>query len=55
MDEEMAALYANKTWELVPLPEGKKAIGCKWVYKVKHNSDGSINRYKARLVAKGYA
>jgi hypothetical protein len=55
MDEEMAALDANKTWELVPLPEGKKAIGCKWVYKVKHNSDGSINRYKAILVAKGYA
>ncbi len=44
MDEEMAALDANKTWELVPLPEGKKAIGCKWVYKVKHNSDGSISR-----------
>jgi hypothetical protein len=55
MDEEMAALDANRTWELVPLPEGKKAIGCKWVYKVKHNSDGSISRYKARLVAKGYA
>jgi hypothetical protein len=55
MDEEMAALDANRTWELVPLPEGKKAIGCKWVYKVKHNSDGSISRYKARLVAKIYA
>ena len=55
MDEEMDALYGNETWDLVPLPEGKKAIGCKWVYKVKHNSDGSINGYKARLVAKGYA
>ena len=55
MDEEMAALDVNETWELVPLPEGKKAIGCKWVYKVKHKSDGSIERYKARLVAKGYA
>ncbi len=55
MDEEMAALDANMTWELVPLLEGKKAIGCKWVYKMKHNSDGSISRYKARLVAKGYA
>jgi len=55
MDEEMAALDANRTWELVPLREGKKAIGCKWVYKVKHNSDGSISRYKARLIAKGYA
>jgi hypothetical protein len=39
----------------VPLPEGKKVIGCKWVYKVKHNSNGSISRYKVRLVAKGYA
>jgi hypothetical protein len=55
MDEEMVALDANMTWELVPLPKGKKAIGCKWVYKMKHNSDGSINRYKARLEAKGYA
>jgi hypothetical protein len=55
MDEEMAALDANATWELVALPKDKKAIGCKWVYKVKHNADGFVNRYKARLVAKGYA
>jgi len=55
MDEEMAALDANATWELVVLLEDKKAIGCKWVYKVKHNANGSMNRYKARLVAKGYA
>jgi len=55
MDEEMAALDANATWELVALPKDKKAIGCKWVYKVKHNADGSMSRYKTRLVAKGYA
>jgi len=55
MDEEMVTLDANATWELVVLPENKKAIGCKWVYKVKHNADGSVNRYKVRLVAKGYA
>jgi hypothetical protein len=55
MDEEMAALDANATWELVALPKNKKAIGCKWVYKIKHNADGSVSRYKARLVAKGYA
>jgi len=55
MDEEMVTLDANATWELIALPEDKKTIGCKWVYKVKHNADGSMSRYKARLVAKGYA
>jgi len=55
MDEEMATLDANATWELVVLPEDKKVIGCKWVYKVKHNVDGSVSRYKTKLVAKGYA
>ncbi|MCO5575409.1 hypothetical protein L7F22_029210 [Adiantum nelumboides] len=53
MDEEMVALDVNRTWQLVPLPEGKKAIGCKWVYKIKHKDDGTIERYKARLVAIG--
>jgi len=55
MDEKMVALDANATWELVVLLEDKKAIGCKWMYKVKHNADGFVSRYKARLVAKGYA
>jgi hypothetical protein len=55
MDEEMAALDANATWELVALPKDKKAIGCKWVYKVKHNANGSMSRYKVKLVTKGYA
>ena len=55
MDEEMTALDVNHTWDLVPLPSGKKAIGCKWVYKIKHKADGSIERYRARLVTKGYA
>jgi len=55
MDEEMAALDANATWELVALLEDKKTIGCKWVYKVKHNADGYVSRYKARSVTKGYA
>ena len=54
MNEEMNALDDNGTWELTPLPKEKKAIGCKWVYKVKHNAHGSVSRYKARLVAKGY-
>jgi hypothetical protein len=55
MDEEMVALDANVIWELVVLPKDKKAIGCKWVYKIKHNADGSVSKYKARLVAKGDA
>ncbi|MCO5605824.1 hypothetical protein L7F22_060008 [Adiantum nelumboides] len=55
MDDEMDALVKNETWDLVRLPSGKKAIGSKWVYKVKCKSDGSVERYKARLVAKGYA
>jgi hypothetical protein len=55
MDEEMATLDANATWELVALPKDKKVIGCKWAYKVKHNANGSMISYKARLVANGYA
>ena len=52
--EELNAHSTNGTWKLVPRPTGKKVIGSKWVFKVKHNTDGSIERYKGRLVAKGY-
>jgi hypothetical protein len=55
MKEEMHALEKNKTWELVQLPEGKKAVGCKWVFTVKQTPEGKVERYKARLVAKGYS
>ena len=54
MVEEMEALQKNSTWDLVELLEGKKTVGCKWVFTVKHKADGSVERYKARLVAKGY-
>ena len=54
MDDEMSSLHANKTWTLESLPPGKTAIPVKWVYKIKHNKDGSIDRFKARLVAKGF-
>ncbi len=52
---EYNTLVGNGTWEIVDLPEGQKAIGSGWVFKVKHNQDGSIERFKARLVAKGYS
>ncbi|XP_070031751.1 uncharacterized mitochondrial protein AtMg00820-like [Nicotiana tomentosiformis] len=54
MTQEFEALYTNHTWDLVNLPAGKKAIGCRWVYKIKHKADKSVERYKARLVVKGY-
>ncbi|CAL2256002.1 unnamed protein product [Prunus armeniaca] len=54
MNEEMRALQKNATWELVPLPYGKKTVGCRWIYTVKLKADGSVERYKARLVANGY-
>lgn len=54
MDDEYNALMRNKTWNLVPKPFDKKIVGCKWVFKIKRNSDGSIMRYKAHLVAKGF-
>ncbi|XP_048235708.1 uncharacterized mitochondrial protein AtMg00820-like [Ricinus communis] len=55
MQEEMEALHKNKTWELVPLPQGRKAIGNKWVFKIKRNSDDQVERFRARMVVKGYA
>ena len=54
MENEYQALMKNKTWHLVPPTKGKNLIDCKWVYKIKRKSDGSIVRYKARLVAKGF-
>ena len=54
MEMEIAALHQNHTWDLVEQPPDVNVIGCKWVYKLKHKPDGSIERYKARLVAKGY-
>lgn len=55
MNEEIKMIEKNNTWELVEKPEDKEVIGLKWVYKVKYNEDGSIQKYKARLVAKGYS
>ena len=53
-EEEIKSIVKNNTWELVDLPAGAKPIGLKWIFKIKRNADGSINKYKSRLVAKGY-
>ena len=55
MEEEYESIMKNNTWELTELPKHKKAIGCKWTYKPKFKSDGSIDKYNARLVANGYS
>ena len=55
MQEEIEALHRNHTWKLVELPAGRKAIGNKWVYKIKRDSNDQVERYRARLVVKGYA
>ncbi|KAK2437637.1 putative mitochondrial protein [Trifolium repens] len=54
VNTELTALLKNHTWDLVKLPSHKKAIGCKWVFKLKLHADGTIERHKARLVAKGF-
>ncbi len=54
MEEEMSALWANNTWDLVPLPHDQTVVGCRWVFNVKVHPNGTVDRLKARLVAKGY-
>ena len=53
-NQEYESLISNEKWELVELPVGCIPIGCKWVFKIKYNSEGTVERFKARLVAKGY-
>ena len=50
----MSTLHSNKTWELVRLSSCSNVVDCKWVYKIKCNSHGTVSRYKGRLVAKGF-
>lgn len=54
MNDELQALYDNFIWSIVTLPPGKKVVGSRWIYKIKYNADGSIERHKARLVARGF-
>ena len=54
MDRELESLRINDVWDLVELPKDRKAVGSKWVVKLKMNADSSVERYKARLVAQGF-
>ncbi|RDX98977.1 hypothetical protein CR513_18057, partial [Mucuna pruriens] len=54
MEEEIKVIKKNDTWELLNLLKGHEAIGVKWMFKIKKNAKGEVERYKARLVAKGY-
>lgn len=55
MKNEYDALMRNKTWSLVSCPPNVNLVGCKWIFRIKRKSDGSIERHKARLVAQGYS
>jgi hypothetical protein len=54
MEEEMSCIKELGMWVLVPKPEGTNTVGCKWVYKLKHNAKGEIARFKVRLIAQGF-
>lgn len=55
MQDQIDSLHENAPWELVQMPENKVVVDNRWICRITHNSDGTINRYKARLVIKGYS
>ena len=54
MIEEYSSIMKNDVWEVVPRPTGKSVVTSRWLYKIKHVVDGSIEKYKARFVARGF-
>ena len=55
MVEEYDSIMKNQVWEVVPRPQGKKVVGSRWIYKVKHAADGSVEKYKPCFVEKGFS
>ena len=54
MKSKMGSMYDNKVWTLVDLPDDRRAIEIKWIFKRKTDADSSVTIYKARIVAKGF-
>ena len=55
MIEEYQSIMKNDVWDVVPRPEGKSVVSSKWIYKIKHAADGSIEKYKERFVARDFS
>ena len=55
MAEEYQSIMRNDGWDIVPKPKGKSVVSSKWIYKIKHAADGSIEKYKARFVDRGFS
>ena len=54
MEDELKSMSSKDVWDLEEIPKGDKTVGYKWVYKIKYDSKGTVEKYKARLVAKGF-
>jgi len=54
MHNEIQALRSNDTWSLVPFHPSMNIVGSRWVYRIKHHMNSSVERYKVRLVARGF-
>lgn len=55
MVDEYKSIMKNDVWEIVPRPEGKSVVSSKWIFKIKHSADGSIEKFRARFVAQGFS
>jgi hypothetical protein len=55
MTEEYQSIMKNDVWEVVPRPKNKDVVSSRWIYKIKHGADGSIEKHKARFVVRGFS
>ena len=55
MTEEYQSIMNNDVWDIVPKTESKSVVSSKWIYKIKHAANGSIEKYKERFVARGFS